>query len=1013
MLARLLLCASLSGSLAGQQKVDFARQVQPILSDRCYHCHGPDAGSRKAELRLDLREVAVRSGAVVPGDPSKSLLVQRILHADPKQRMPPRRTGKELSTAEIETLRRWIAEGAVWGRHWSFVKPQRPPLPVIAGAAHPIDRLVRARLAVQGMEPSPPADRRTLIRRLSFDLTGLPPSPAEVAAYLADRAPGAYERVVDRLLASPRYGERMAMVWLDVARYADTDGYQADATRANWPWRDWVVQAYNDNIPFDEMTRLQFAGDLREGAPPEATLATCFHRNHMANGEGGRLPEESRVDYVIDRVNTVGTAYLGMTLGCAQCHDHKFDPLSQRDYYALSAFFDSIDEDGRAGGRAKPFLEYRSSRVAAGLREAKAWLKQQEQKLQEIEQRASVGFAPWLRELAAGIRRGAFKGSFVPPELRRAESTHGSQIAYQNGVYTVSGPNPRHEDYTLRLRPAGAALTGMRLSVLPLGGRLSRAENGHVILTNLKVGVRRRGRQQLREVKIAAAVADHQGKAKEHEGYGPVRDVLDDDPRTGWATFGAKPGEARVAVFRFAEPLRLAPDEELQVELRHRSLRGHSNIRSFRIGFCTEPGPAVRRVGPTPAEALAAVQADPARLEAGQREALRQQFLAGRAEVVAQRRETERARRRARGYERAQKAKVMVLRERQKPRTTHVLTRGVWNQKGAPVTRDVPRALGAWRGEAQKDRSGLAEWLVDGKHPLTARVAVNRYWQMYFGRGLVATPEDFGRQGALPSHPALLDWLAVEFVDSGWDIKHLQRLIVTSATYRQTSDASEVDRGRDPANRWLARGARFRLPSWMIRDAALAASGLLNLRMGGPPVYPYQPPGVWQSYTMGRFRYEHSVGSDVHRRSIYSFWRRSVAPTSMFDASRRRNCQVRVVRTNTPQHALTVMNDLSFVEAARVMAGRMLQADGLGSDAQRAGYLGLRLLARPLEAAEWEVLQGQLQRARRHYLRARAAAEALVRQGTVPPAALDPVEHAAWTLVSMTLLNLDETLTRS
>lgn len=995
-----------------QAPIDFARDVQPILSDNCYRCHGPDGGAREAGLRLDDRANAVseRDGvrAIVPGDPSASELIKRVRAASVSDRMPPAHTGKTLTAEEITTLERWIAQGAPWGRHWSFVPPVRPP---VADEVHPVDHFVRRRLRAAGLSPSPEADRRTLIRRLSFDLTGLPPSPSELRAFLEDDEPGAYERLVDRLLASPHYGERMAMVWLDAARYADTDGYQQDATRSNWPWRDWVVDAYNQNMPFDEFTRLQFAGDLLDSPTPEQILATCFHRNHMTNGEGGRLAEESRIDYVIDRVNTFGTVFLGMTLGCAQCHDHKFDPVSQKEYYGLNAYFNSIDEDGRAGSGAKPYLQYRSKKVGPGLRAAKQWLSARKTALAAVEKEARKDFLRWRTEKIAAALGDPRHASWTTPTPRSVRATHGAKLRIANdGSVVASGPNARHDDYLIDVRPDRARITGFRLQVLPEkeGAPLSASPDGHFILTNLKVSVRSSGRQ-FREIQIRSAVADYQAKKAGDKAYGPVRDVLDDDPRTGWTNRNSDPKEKRVAVFGFERPVALLESESLLVELHHRSLSGRANIRRFRLDFTSERGPTLARAGPTPMERVLEARGDIHGHPALEKDLL-QQFLAERPEVQAARAKVNRARLRVDTYDRATRpVKVMVLRERKKPRTTHVLIRGAWDQKGEVVAPHVPQSLG--KG-TPKDRLELANWLVDGQNPLTARVAVNRYWQMYFGVGLVRTPEDFGRQGAPPTHPDLLDWLAAEFVSSGWDVKHLQKLIVTSATYRQSSRMSPELLERDPDNRLLARAARFRLPSWMIRDAALRASGLLTTRRGGPPVFPYQPEGVWAAFSMGRFHYEHGVGDDLHRRSLYGFWRRLVAPTGMFDASKRRTCQIRVIRTNTPLQALTLMNDVTFVEAARVIAGRILK-EVAGDDGVRVAHLFERITGRAPAPGESRELMTLLTRCRAHYATHPDEASALLSQGAAPNSAgVDAVEQAAWSIVASTLFNLDETVTR-
>ncbi|MCA9162789.1 MAG: DUF1549 domain-containing protein, partial [Planctomycetales bacterium] len=619
---------SLNQSIADE--VRFSRDVLPILADRCFHCHGPDAAHREAELRLDVRESAVadRGGyaAIVPADPDASELMRRITTDDADLVMPPPDSHrKPLADSEVATLRQWIADGAEWGKHWSFEPPVRPEID--ASATHPIDFFVRRRLAKDGLHPAPPADRHTLIRRVSFDLTGLPPTWAEVRGFLDDESDDAYERVVDRLLDSPHYGERMAMWWLDAARYSDTDGFQQDATRTNWPWRDWVIQSFNQNMPFDQFTVEQFAGDLLPDATLDQHLATCFHRNHMTNGEGGRDPEESRVDYVIDRVNTMGTVWLGLTLGCCQCHSHKFDPISQHDYYSLTAFFNSIDEDGRAGGGAKPYLKYKSPHVQRAIDEAQRVVEARKQVETAAKKQAVEEFEPWLAE-----QRKQLVDGFEPWRILRAnllETVEGTLLTQEDdGTIQASGPNPRQDDYRITASvtanaeatgprpiqpnekpPTGVRVSGLRLEIFPhashTDGKLSRGASGEFILTDVKLQVKRRGQSQVRDIDIASAIADAEKGAKGRE-YGLVKDTLDDDPRNGWTTETHDATQPHVAVFALAEPLYLADDEELLFVMLHRSTRGDANIGRFRLAVTDQPGPAVRSLDPMPLEELAA-----------------------------------------------------------------------------------------------------------------------------------------------------------------------------------------------------------------------------------------------------------------------------------------------------------------------------------------------------------------------------------------------------------------------
>jgi hypothetical protein len=997
------------------EPVSFSRDVLPILSDNCFSCHGPDEGHRKADLRLDTREGATADAiqAVVPGRPEASELIRRIVSTDEDEVMPPPKSHKpRLKPGQTELLRRWIAEGAAWGRHWALEKPVRPATPP---GQHPIDALVAARLRQEGLKPAAPAARVTQIRRLSFDLTGLPPTPAEMESFLHDASPDAYARLVARLLASPHFGERMAMWWLDAARYADTDGFQADADRNNWPWRDWVVGAFNGNLPFDRFTIEQFAGDLLPNATPEQILATCFHRNHMTNGEGGRDPEESRVDYVIDRVNTVGTTWLGLTLGCTQCHSHKFDPISHADYYSLTAFFNSIDEDGKAGTAAKPYLAYQSPLTARAIADAEKVVAERTPGEAQAKQEAAAPFVAWLAARHAEVR-GGFSAWHVLTATA-LESTEGTLLAQEaDGAVQASGPNPNQDDYRLIAAVNLPRVTGLKLEVLPhpshSGGGLSRGKSGEFILTDIKVQVRRRGSSQVRDVAVSSAVADVSKAQKDARSYGDIKGVLDDDPRNGWTTQGSPPTASYFAVFALAEPVVLDADEELMFELRHRSTGGDANIGRFRLSASDQPGEAVRSLQPAPLEELARAQAvEPSDIATELRARLFAQFLEDHAPYRGPRSALDRAQRQLAEVKRAAgRLNVMVLAERAAPRETFVLERGVWDKHGARVTPDVPAAIAPWPDGAPRNRLGLARWIVSPENPLTARVVVNHFWQMLFGAGLVRTPEDFGLQGERPVYPEILDWLAVEFMASGWDVKHLLTVIVTSATYRQESATVAAALERDPLNRFLARGARFRLPSWMLRDAALRAAGLLNPTLGGPPVRPYQPEGVWEEMFMGRFRYEPSEGPAQYRRTLYAFWRRAVAPTFLFDSAQRRVCEVGATRTNTPLQALTLLNDQTYLEASRALATQAWHA--ANEPAARLRLIFRRVLSREPEARELAVLEREVTRALAHYRAHPTDAAAFLRIGQHPPDASVPVpELAAYTLAASLTLNLDEALT--
>ena len=978
MLFRLLFPFALT-SAAFAEPVSFSREVLPLLSDNCLSCHGQDAGHRKADLRLDTQEGARE--VLKSGD-----FIDRITTDDPDEIMPPPKSHKpKLKADQIALLKRWISEGAAWGKHWSFEKPVKAKT-----EGHPVDFFVKARLAKEGLKMSPKALEHTLRRRLAFDLTGLPPSaqcpvPSAQSAEKLSTEHSALSTWIDTLIASPHYGERMAMFWLDAARYSDTDGFQSDATRTNWPWRDYVIESFNANKPFDQFTLEQFAGDLLPNVTPEQKLATCFHRNHMTNGEGGRDKEESRIDYVIDRVNTMGTVWLGLTLGCTQCHTHKFDPISHHDYYALNAFFNSIDEDGAAGTNAKPYMPYQSPNAKRAVEESQKLVDARKPVEAKAKADAEKPFATWLEEQ---------KKKRIKPDhnawqvvLGAVESQEGSKLGQtKDGIVTASGPNPKQDDYRLISTIKLPRLTGLKLDVLPQNGVLSRGKTGEFILTDIKVQVRRQGSSQIRDILVKSAVADTkvEGKARE---YGDVKGTLDDDPRNGWTTKGFPKDQPHTALYGLAEPLVLESDEELIFELRHRSTNGDANIAKFRLSATDQPGPAVRELGPTPLEKLAKGQID--------REKLMAQFLEDYEPYQLAKASLDRANAQLKEVQAAAgKLNVMVLAERNEPRDTHVLLRGVWDKKGDVVPRGVPAAIAPWPEGLAKDRIGLAKWITSKDNPLTARVFVNQVWQMLFGSGLVRTPDDFGLQGQRPTHPELLDWLAVDFMENGWNVKRLIKTIVTSETYQQSSDRTDPS---DPTNLLLSRGPRFRLPAWMIRDAALASSGLLNPALGGPPVRPHQPEGVWEELFMGRYTYEPSQGAAQYRRTLYAFWRRSIAPTFLFDSAQRRVCEVSMSRTNTPLQALTLLNDQTIREASQALAKRLLASKA----EERLPMLYQAILSRKPTAKELSVLQRELDRALTHYREHPEDARKLKTSH----------ELAAHALVATLVFNLDEAIT--
>ncbi|WP_153558504.1 PSD1 and planctomycete cytochrome C domain-containing protein [Roseimaritima sediminicola] len=1029
--------------LAYGEEVSFSGDVLPVLSDRCFHCHGPDENNREAGLRLDVEQAAKADlggyAAITPGDLEDSEVWRRITAEDEGEIMPPADSHrKPLSAAERDAIRRWILAGAPWGKHWSFEAIRRPDLPSDAppsdasssDEANPIDAFVQARLADQGLQLSSPAEPHTQLRRLYFDLTGVAPTPAQLEAF-GDGSEAAWQAAIDNVFASSRYAERMAMWWLDAARYSDSDGFQIDATRQNWPWRDWVIGQFRNNQSFRQFTIEQFAGDLLPDATQDQILATCFHRNHMTNGEGGRDPEESRIDYVIDRVNTTGTVWLGLTLGCVQCHSHKFDPISQHEYYSLAAFFNSIDENGRAGMAAKPYLEYTSPAVEERVEEMSEFVERCREEEVRQRQRAEARFETWLQQTVSAESDDYQTWHTPRPQVSSVEGTR-FRVADAHVVRT-QGPSPRHDDYriVLEVPPAMQQVSGVRLEVFPdashQAGRFTRDGNGEFTLTSVLVAGRRQSSPAELQLELAAAVADVEADKKRKTQwdtrYANIRDTLNDDARDGWTTEGVQAITPHVGVFELATPWQVEAGDRLVVILRHRSTHGHANIARFRLSLTSELGETVRRTdGASPLADLYQQLASEASIEQDLRNRLRDQFLLGDRQYQ-QHLQRLRAAEKQLGVlrQQAKPRKVMVLAERKDARATHVLERGVWDAKGDVVQPGVLASVLDAPAEQTRTRLDLARWIVDPDNPLTARVVVNLLWQIMFGQGLVRTPEDFGLQGEMPTHPKLLDYLAAELIQHDWDLQHILRLIATSKTYRQSSVATPEMLQQDPENRLLARAPRFRLPAWMIRDNALRVSGLLNDAVGGPPVYPYQPEGVWAEITMGRFDYQPSLGPDQYRRTLYAFWRRSSAPTFLFDSAQRRVCEVGVRRTNTPLHALTLMNDVTFLEASRVLADQMVakvstsEAASQPAESRQEGFqqLALKILSRRLHDDEREQLQSVWQAARSHYQQHPRQA---IDFGTVgqqpPPAQPVAVDTAAWMTVASLLLNLDEAITR-
>jgi hypothetical protein len=841
----------LSGSLvsaAPPKHVNYSRDIRPILSNTCYKCHGPDEKQRKAGLRLDTKEGAcakLESGevAVVPGSSAKSAIIQRLISHDADVRMPPADSGKTVTPEQIDLIKRWIDQGAEFHGHWAFLQPQHPPAPPVQHpelARNPIDRFILARLDEEGLAPSPEADKPALIRRVSLDLTGLPPTLAEVDRFVADNSSDAYDKVVNRLLDSPQYGEQMTRYWLDAARYGDSHGMHLDNERSIWPYRDWLIHSFNSNEPFDRFAVEQLAGDLLPHATIDQRVATGFSRCNVTTGEGGAIDEEFYCRYAIDRVATTGTVFLGLTLGCCVCHDHKFDPVTQREFYQLFGYFGSLSERAMDGNALLP-----------------------------------------PPTLSLGPPKDEQKVAQLKAEIAALETTVKQKFALFDDPANIASLEPRQQ---------------------------------------------------------------------------------------AWEREAAKDGRG------LPRPIRRL----LAIPMAKRMARQKRTLREYYIRYIFSRSRSVF---------------DP----------LNEKLAADRKELIAAE---------------ATAPSTLVMQDMPKPRDIYVLIRGAYDRKGAKVLPDVPAAIGPrLPKDAPPNRLSLANWIVDSRNPLTARVTVNRFWQQYFGTGLVKTAEDFGAQGEWPSHPELLDWLATEFIQSGWDVKHIQRLIVTSATYRQSSHVSEELAQRDPENRLLARGSRFRLDAEGVRDMALAVSGLLVDTIGGKSVKPYQPPGLWEAISYTSSNTAHFVkdkGDSLYRRTMYTFWKRTSPPPSLitFDAPSREECTVRRGRTNTPLQALVLMNDDQYVEAARHLAARMIHEGG-ATPIERIVFAFRLATSRRPTVDEIAVFTRLYDEQKAAYANNAEAAERLIHVGDSPAdTTVDARELAAWSIVANVILNLDETITK-
>ncbi len=1022
------------------ERIDFNSQIRPILSDRCFACHGPDEQIRAKAggLRLDTFEGATaflkdgRSRAITPGRPDQSVLLMRIRSHDPQLRMPPPDFKLTVSEEEAALLERWIAQGAEYTAHWAFVTPRRPELPAVKNGAwvrDDLDRFVLAKLERKGLSPAPEADRETLIRRVTLDLTGLPPTLEEIDAFLADQSPDAYEKVVDRLLASPHYGERMAAGWLDLARYADTFGYQTDPYRDVWPYRDWVIKAFNDNLPYDKFITWQLAGDLLPNATREQRLATLFNRLHRQTAEGGSIEEEFRVEYVADRVHTFGTTMLGLTLECARCHDHKYDPISMEEYYQLFAFFQNIDEPGLLShftqATPPPSLMLSTPEQDRQLEMLRKRVAEAEKKLHAVRAARRNAFAAWL---ASGDRQPVIPGLIGDYPL---EAPVQGKIANRADE---SKPGAMHDNPQFVSGRVGQAvkLSGDNHVRFPGVGAFRRWDPFSFSVWMKPADAYDR------------AVVFHHSRAWTDSGSQGYQ-VLIEDGHLTWSIIHFWPGNA--ISIRTKQPVRVndwqhvvvtydgsckaaglaiyidgeRADTEVVRDNLYKNIHDGSHTltlgerfrdRGFKDGMLDEFKVFNRELTAIEARelfqegTLAAAMAD--RSQPAQRAALYDYYLANHDEAYRNQLAALREARQQLATLIDSIRDVMTMQELPEPKPAYVLERGSYEARGKRVYADTPRIFPPMPANAPRNRLGLAQWLTDPAHPLTARVAVNRLWAVAFGRGLVSTAENFGSQGELPANPELMDYLAVEFVASGWDMKAMLRRIVTSATYRQSSRASLEHRLDDPNNTLFAHGPLKRLTAEMLRDQALAASGLLVPKIGGPSVKPYQPAGLWSSAGASGGDYVPDKGEGLYRRSLYSFWKSTMPPPTMliFDAAQRDVCIARRQTTNTPLQALVLLNDPQFVEAARLLAERVMLESN--DDATRITRAFRRMTARqPTERERRvfiELYEAQLDAMRRNP----SDVEALLKVGDRPPSnKVDHTELAAMTIVCSTIMNHD------
>lgn len=989
------------------KSIDFNRDVRPILADYCYACHGPDPKARKAKLRLDTKEGLESDHIVVAGNPDDSELYLRVVSEDDDDRMPPPKTPKRLDARQKAILKRWIEQGAVWKGHWAYIPPVRPEIPAVDDPGfsnHPIDRFIRARQKELGLKPADEADRTTLIRRLSFDLVGLPPTKEEVEAFRDDRDPKAYEKLVDRLLASPHYGENMALPWLDLVRYADTIGYHSDNPMNVAPYRDYVVNSLNENKPFDQFTIEQIAGDLLPEPTTERKVASAYNRLLQTTEEGGAQAKEYMAKYAADRVRDLSTVWLAGTVGCAECHDHKFDPYKTRDFYQLAAFFADVQE--AAVGRREPGMPVPSKSQEAEWKRLDREVALAESKLNDATARELAEHLPLWESAAREL-------AWEPLEIVSVRSAGGTSLR-KNADGTISADPkgvPNQETYTILTRTLAKKITGLRVEALadpsfPNSGP-GLADNGNFVLTELKLAATSEAlAEPPAAVALVKAAADHS-----QDGYA-VAGAIDGRKETGWAVL-PKVGKSREAVFELAKPIGGEGESILAITLEFQSVFPRHQIGRIRFSISSGSEPAGRWMPEKIREAFAA--------DAKARTPEQHTAIAGFVKASSSRlrslRDELAALKKTRDDFVNALPKVLIT-VSGPPRTTRILPRGNWlDESGESVEPDIPAFLRKDNHRTTSERLtrlDLARWIVSRENPLTARVAVNRLWKQFFGTGLSKTVDDLGSQGEWPTHPELLDWLAVEFMERNWDLKRMVRLLVTSQTYRLSSTPTLEQNRLDPFNRYLSHQGRWRLDAELVRDNALSISGLLSPTIGGPAVFPYQPEGYWDALNFPPRTYRADKGPNQYRRGIYTHRQRTFPHPSLaaFDAPSREECVAERTRSNIPQQALVLLNDPTYVEAARAFAERIVKEGGASVLDRLRFAFETAVSRRPTDEEAW-LLADLLVKQTRRYARDKPSAEKLLAVGDKPaPKEIDPAELAAWTSVARTILNLHETIMR-